>query len=151
MTIPLMLPAKVAPFMGAWIETTSSNSSNKSAPVAPFMGAWIETLSSVLSSTNSIVAPFMGAWIETNSTRVVSVPMAVAPFMGAWIETWHRPATSWANSSHPSWVRGLKPARTVGDVVEHQVAPFMGAWIETKSLPLYHHLLACRTLHGCVD
>ena len=33
----------VAPFMGAWIETSGPNKTGKSKSVAPFMGAWIET------------------------------------------------------------------------------------------------------------
>ena len=32
----------VAPFTGAWIEISSSNSYNKFLKVAPFTGAWIE-------------------------------------------------------------------------------------------------------------
>ncbi len=35
------------------------------AEVAPFMGAWIETTISIQNSTVVVVAPFMGAWIET--------------------------------------------------------------------------------------
>ncbi len=33
----------VAPFTGAWIETTYSMPSSKIIIVAPFTGAWIET------------------------------------------------------------------------------------------------------------
>ena len=34
---------RVAPFVGAWIETPSSPKHGKSSTVAPFVGAWIET------------------------------------------------------------------------------------------------------------
>ncbi len=34
----------VAPFTGAWIETSSAMAHDTSAPVAPFTGAWIETV-----------------------------------------------------------------------------------------------------------
>ena len=34
----------VAPFMGAWIETSVSGGTSDDGPVAPFMGAWIETV-----------------------------------------------------------------------------------------------------------
>ena len=33
----------VAPFTGAWIETTNTNPKTERQSVAPFTGAWIET------------------------------------------------------------------------------------------------------------
>jgi len=36
-------PSKVAPFTGAWIETTPNKPLSKRCSVAPFTGAWIET------------------------------------------------------------------------------------------------------------
>ena len=141
--------------MGAWIETIPVNSSASLSVVAPFMGAWIETsgisfpgwkvveshpswvrglkhlliLSFALQHT---VAPFMGAWIETipvNSSASLSV---VAPFMGAWIETSGISFPGWkVVESHPSWVRGLKHLLILSFALQHTVAPFMGAWIET--------------------
>ena len=39
----------VASFMGAWIETVSTNSKRTLSKVASFMGAWIETSISTLS------------------------------------------------------------------------------------------------------
>ena len=33
--------------------------------------------------------------------------------------------------SHPTWVRGLKHARNVLNIVGTCVAPYVGAWIET--------------------
>ena len=35
--------------------------------VAPYVGAWIETYKSVSSGHSIIVAPYVGAWIETQS------------------------------------------------------------------------------------
>ena len=63
--LPIEFDLHVAPFMGAWIETTSLEETYAVPFVAPFMGAWIETWISlhVLDCYN--VAPFMGAWIET--------------------------------------------------------------------------------------
>ena len=58
----------VAPFMGAWIETTQSSRTWALYSVAPFMGAWIETDWQEGIDFNDIVAPFMGAWIETFAT-----------------------------------------------------------------------------------
>ena len=57
----------------------------------------------------------------------------VAPYVGAWIETlmiWlHVPLLS----SHPMWVRGLKPDVRSNLCTWIGVAPYVGAWIETSS------------------
>ncbi len=39
-----MLVKRVAPYMGAWIETIMPTIVNNQSKVAPYMGAWIETL-----------------------------------------------------------------------------------------------------------
>ena len=36
-------------------------------------------------------------------------------------------------TSHPTWVRGLKPAFGINDSNVYTVAPYVGAWIETCS------------------
>ena len=102
----------VAPFTGAWIETsclikdviiywsllsqerglkpnqllTISNATD----VAPFTGAWIETGTCSCNETDGLVAPFTGAWIETSSFTFADCSDFVAPFTGAWIETYVR-------------------------------------------------------------
>ena len=57
---------RVAPYVGAWIETASGDSRRGGGWVAPYVGAWIET---VLSGCRLLlfrpVAPYVGAWIET--------------------------------------------------------------------------------------
>ena len=55
----------VAPFMGAWIETSNVDTFRRINHVAPFMGAWIETTMELAGESAPRVAPFMGAWIET--------------------------------------------------------------------------------------
>ena len=40
--------------------------STKYFGVAPYVGAWIETLTTERVLTISFVAPYVGAWIETN-------------------------------------------------------------------------------------
>ena len=55
--------------------------------VAPYVGAWIETSSVNLSCLNSAVAPYVGAWIETALKRANVLASYVAPYVGAWIET----------------------------------------------------------------
>ena len=56
-------------------------------PVAPYVGAWIETSPSEDARSQLPVAPYVGAWIETSVISACSSPSAVAPYVGAWIET----------------------------------------------------------------
>ena len=37
--------------------------------VAPYMGAWIETSNGSVKRLTAFVAPYMGAWIETDETE----------------------------------------------------------------------------------
>ena len=77
----------VAPYVGAWIETSERAMivpSGRSHPmwvrglkhrrghhrlcverVAPYVGAWIETRTMWEQNLNGHVAPYVGAWIET--------------------------------------------------------------------------------------
>ena len=122
--------AEVAPFAGAWIETTARGA-DRGRFVAPFAGAWIETIETTADSTSCArVAPFAGAWIETRMM----------------IEGDHRPGgrslrgsvdrnmrEGWQVTSClslPSRERGSKLARRRG-IASRRVAPFAGAWIET--------------------
>ena len=59
------LPYKVAPRVGAWIETGYDGRSGKTKNVAPRVGAWIETRNAVSALQITNVAPRVGAWIET--------------------------------------------------------------------------------------
>ena len=55
--------------------------------VAPLVGAWIETRYLLQNVFALMVAPLVGAWIETHSTSNFLQPASVAPLVGAWIET----------------------------------------------------------------
>ena len=57
---------KVAPYVGAWIETALSSIFHLGKLVAPYVGAWIETLIDSKAIYEPIVAPYVGAWIETS-------------------------------------------------------------------------------------
>ena len=59
----------------------------QSVDVAPFVGAWIETTIAPLTCIIIAVAPFVGAWIETFQKIYLFFQRCVAPFVGAWIET----------------------------------------------------------------
>ena len=101
-----------------------------------------------------LVAPYVGAWIETYKKRLYKAVFWVAPYVGAWIETFEGKTVGQQNmSSHPTWVRGLKPRymeyKTCIDKSHptwvrglkqknqerlsytQVVAPYVGAWIET--------------------
>ena len=55
--------------------------------VAPYVGAWIETLKNADGSYSFVVAPYVGAWIETIMLMIRLGKIRVAPYVGAWIET----------------------------------------------------------------
>ena len=56
---------------------------------------------------------------------------AVTPFVGVWIETLLGGLFGKSNTSHPSWVCGLKLIRIHSKLIGHFVTPFVGVWIET--------------------
>ena len=57
----------VAPFTGAWIETSSKNQGYDVGIVAPFTGAWIETIASPVSiSTRHVSLPSRGRGLKHN-------------------------------------------------------------------------------------
>ncbi len=60
---------KVAPHVGAWIETSSTEPENEDINVAPHVGAWIETFVNKDILGPKFVAPHVGAWIETKVMR----------------------------------------------------------------------------------
>ena len=59
------------------------------------------------------VAPRVGAWIETKVHHILFLIYQVAPRVGAWIETDNAAKSLSIISSHPVWVRGLKPKGTL--------------------------------------
>ena len=83
----LDLCRRVAPRVGAWIETKGRCPLAVGDSVAPRVGAWIETYDNDLLTISGTVAPRVGAWIETLNVLGVVLNMIVAPRVGAWIET----------------------------------------------------------------
>ena len=67
---------KVAPLVGAWIETVINARGMNIVKVAPLVGAWIETPYSQSKPDLKSVAPLVGAWIETspNSDSTLVAP-----------------------------------------------------------------------------
>ena len=165
----------VAPFTGAWIETTRLDATRATTAWSPpSRGRGLKLRPPSLPSVCHLVAPFTGAWIETAGPGTGRCCSSVAPFTGAWIET-----TSWplyapsCPRSPPSRGRGLKhqrrrqdqvhgwspPSRGRGLKLESElpinhsgpVAPFTGAWIETMPSGTLSQTTSRRPLHGGVD
>ena len=144
---------RVAPYVGAWIETRLGRCPPVMYSVAPYVGAWIETQRISQKATISQVAPYVGAWIETTDDNATANNSIVAPYVGAWIETAPNYVAQYVAGSHPTWVRGLKlrirriktrsspshPTWVRGlklkirllALIRSTVAPYVGAWIET--------------------
>ena len=72
--------------MGAWIETILPRLKYMRIFVAPFMGAWIETSTWSISLAPASCSLY-GSMDSNIQIGVVAVTNHVAPFMGAWIET----------------------------------------------------------------
>ena len=63
--VKAMQGKRVAPYVGAWIETNHINEPHDYHVVAPYVGAWIETVYINNALHDGLVAPYVGAWIET--------------------------------------------------------------------------------------
>ena len=74
----------------------------------------------------------------------------VAPRVGAWIETLNVLPLLNLLTSHPVWVRGLKPLLAYQKVYNDLSHP---VWVRgLKQIRIYHHLVQYRrTPCGCVD
>ena len=140
---------RVAPYVGAWIETSRLKAEMYLPEVAPYVGAWIETLIALRLSIDN----------ESHPTWVRGLKLGVKQIRFRSI------------LSHPTWVRGLK-LENDPRLKNHIVAPYVGAWIETElmrfefSVPVSHptwvrglkqttkslnYSIPGRTLCGCVD
>ena len=80
----------------------------KDSPVAPYVGAWIET-----SGVKSVEAykeshPTWVRGLKPGRTSHRRWATSVAPYVGAWIETDRLRWSECCPWSHPTWVRGLK-------------------------------------------
>ena len=78
------------------------------------------------------VTPFVGVWIETWRRNLSSATASVTPFVGVWIETLLGGLFGKHNTSHPSWVCGLKRLCCLILLFGVLVTPFVGVWIETR-------------------
>ena len=99
--------------------------------VAPFAGAWIEissTTSSDIVSSSSLRSPERG--LKSDSLEYEEIMGFVAPFAGAWIEIATGRKCRCDKASLRSPERGLKSVVFPLLYFVIVVAPFAGAWIE---------------------
>ena len=116
--------------MGAWIETSNSETISVFADVAPHVGAWIETNDDPVCQNLAVSHPTWVRGLKPMALYYV-IQIRVAPHVGAWIETQKLKKLESSQKSHPTWVRGLKRGfYDAGNAWPH-VAPHVGAWIET--------------------
>ncbi len=78
---------KVAPRVGAWIETPASPDDLKLSDVAPRVGAWIETVDREKKLTDPMSHPVWVRGLKLEVTLSNNSDYKVAPRVGAWIET----------------------------------------------------------------
>ena len=117
--------------MGAWIETRLWLLTDPNQNVAPYVGAWIET-----SSRRHVAQRFLSHPMWVRGLKH-SVGINLRQQVGShpmWVRGLKH-VTGYVCPivivSHPMWVRGLKPAQVVPVCLPPLVAPYVGAWIET--------------------
>ena len=99
---------EVAPYVGAWIETTEKPFLMARLKVAPYVGAWIETYASAAAARAQASHPTWVRGLKPFLVDQAKETLNVAPYVGAWIETASRLYHRQHDKSHPTWVRGLK-------------------------------------------
>ena len=117
--------------MGAWIETILTIIANFVSKVAPRVGAWIETHAAAGLSRAQTSHPVWVRGLKHTIEERKFLGKIVAPRVGAWIETLMLSRCASALMSHPVWVRGLKQRLQGLACIVTRVAPRVGAWIET--------------------
>ena len=83
--------------------------------VAPHVGAWIETYLDIAPHISYRVAPHVGAWIETYCYKFKDMKKLSHPMWVRGLKQIQIQRDSDSEMSHPMWVRGLKLLiRTLG-------------------------------------
>ena len=81
---------------------------DKLTRVAPYVGAWIETINTTGRSAVITVAPYVGAWIETGIRIIGFIGVLSHPTWVRGLKPKITPPKGDNVESHPTWVRGLK-------------------------------------------
>ena len=77
----------VAPYVGAWIETSFINFALLAGGSLPTWERGLKQQLKLQTPVPQNVAPYVGAWIETTDVVAEQLGFGVAPYVGAWIET----------------------------------------------------------------
>ena len=115
----------VAPYMGAWIETCKRIRSSRHKNVAPYMGAWIETLKATECQCRLTRRTLYGCVDWNPLVTLIIMDVFVAPYMDAWIETTCACEDRSHDSSHPIWVRRLKPGHQNYKAMSSTIIPLV--------------------------
>ena len=146
----MLSASKVAPYVGAWIETKrrfANVATSKSHPTW-VRGLKLEPIQGYASGTES--HPTWVRGLKRLPVRCLPFRSEVAPYVGAWIETQRRCRARDGIGSHPTWVRGLKLPNTNGHTSSRLSHP---TWVRGLKLNSLYFLRKWfrRTLRGCVD
>ena len=73
--------------MGAWIETFINDRLTFVENVAPYVGAWIETTNWGDENATPMSHPTWVRGLKLKKEKTATARQVVAPYVGAWIET----------------------------------------------------------------
>jgi len=142
----------VAPFTGAWIETTIIRQQLRSTLVAPFTGAWIETPPLWRAKPLNSRRAFHGR-VDRNAQSVAAATFPNRRAFHGRVDRNFSKSDKKFNPSGSRLSRARGSKRPDCQSLRHlgAVAPFTGAWIETFCGLFDGHLLSRRAFHGRVD
>ena len=142
---------KVAPYVGAWIETSSLLISIHSARSHP---TWVRGLKPSSYPRFAITYLSHPTWVRGLKPKVWynrGFGMKSHPTWVRGLKHSSGAAMYCKLPSHPTWVRGLKRTFLGRYDQNKTVAPYVGAWIETSPDAEAFIVAGGRTLRGCVD
>ena len=119
----------VAPYVGAWIETSDNWIPSLLRRSHPTWVRGLKLSAQLFVERNKLSHPTWVRGLKLAFCSSVSCGLQVAPYVGAWIETGLKSRQLGSSKSHPTWVRGLK----------------------LRNAQYRYVAIASRTLRGCVD
>ena len=103
---------RVAPRVGAWIETLVDPQHVKELVVAPRVGAWIETSNGGLPEAMGKSRPVWARGLKPCSSKIQPKPIASRPVWARGLKPLICPVIVAPTGSRPVWARGLKRQRS---------------------------------------
>ena len=117
--------------MGAWIETHMFPVTCFARKVAPYVGAWIETVNILSANTYMVSHPTWVRGLKLLMYHNISTYCTSHPTWVRGLKLRLSRVMLHLLMSHPTWVRGLKRKSNKLSIKSNLVAPYVGAWIET--------------------